>query len=281
MHYLIVPGLNNSGPSHWQTFWAKSLPNASRVYQRCWDKPQKEEWIDTLDETVKQLKDDTILVSHSLGSVTTALWLLRAQERHELPANIKGAFLVAPADTDVVESISNFAPMPTGKLPVPSCIVGSENDPYMTFALPLSLGMESLCESMDIRIEDDTSEETILSALQSAMPAGIEITAVKAPVLDPKFIAFAAFDVVFEDVREPDDFYAKANELLHRDSLEFLSLLGGCAKARQKGTQKGDEGRRSARTSAVVFSDKGRRTAALAACASGRQHNKRQSGAAV
>jgi predicted alpha/beta hydrolase family esterase len=134
MHYLIVPGLNNSGPSHWQTFWAKSLPNASRVYQRCWDKPQKEEWIDTLDETVKQLKGDTILVSHSLGSVTTVFWLLQAQERHELPANIKGAFLVAPADTDVVESISNFAPMPLGKLPVPTCIVGSENDPYMTYA---------------------------------------------------------------------------------------------------------------------------------------------------
>ena len=101
---------------------------------------------------------------------------------------------------------------------------GFNPHPYMTFALPLSLGMESLCESMDIRIEDDTSEETILSALQSAMPAGIEITAVKAPVLDPKFIAFAAFDVVFEDVREPDDFYAKANELLHRDSLIVQKL---------------------------------------------------------
>ena len=59
MNYLIVPGLNNSGPSHWQTFWAKSLPNASRVYQRCWDKPQKEEWVETLDKTVKQLKGDT------------------------------------------------------------------------------------------------------------------------------------------------------------------------------------------------------------------------------
>jgi len=105
MNYLIVPRLNNSGPSHWQSFWAKSLPNASRVYQRCWDNPQKEEWVATLDETVKQLKGDTILVSHSLGSVTTVFWLLRAQERRELPANIKGVFLVAPADTDVVTSI--------------------------------------------------------------------------------------------------------------------------------------------------------------------------------
>ena len=42
MNYLIVPGLNNSGPKHWQSFWAKSLPNAVRVEQRSWDKPQKE-----------------------------------------------------------------------------------------------------------------------------------------------------------------------------------------------------------------------------------------------
>ena len=134
MNYLIVPGLNNSGPKHWQTFWERSLPNATRVLQRSWDKPQKEEWIATLDETVQKQKGDTILIAHSLGSITTALWLLRAQEQKKMPAYIKGAFLVAPADTDEVESISNFAPMPTGKLPVPSCIVGSENDPYMTYA---------------------------------------------------------------------------------------------------------------------------------------------------
>ena len=132
MHYLIVPGLNNSGPNHWQTFWTKSLPSASRVYQHCWDKPQKEDWIATLDEAIRQLKDDTILVSHSLGVVTTALWLLRAKQQGNLPANIKGAFLVAPADADTVDVIKNFAPMPTEKLPIPVSIVGSENDPYMT-----------------------------------------------------------------------------------------------------------------------------------------------------
>lgn len=132
MHYLIVPGLNNSGPSHWQTFWTKSLPSASRVFQHCWDKPQKEDWIQTLDEAVRQLKDDTILVSHSLGVVTTTLWLLRAKQQGNLPANIKGAFLVAPADADTVDVIKNFAPMPTEKMPVPVYIVGSENDPYMT-----------------------------------------------------------------------------------------------------------------------------------------------------
>ena len=101
---------------------------------------------------------------------------------------------------------------------------GFNPHPYMTFALPLSLGMESLCESMDIRIEDETPDSAILAALQGAMPQGIIVTAVKAPVLDPKFIAFAAFDVVLEDVGDPQAFYAKADELLRRDSLVVQKL---------------------------------------------------------
>ena len=101
---------------------------------------------------------------------------------------------------------------------------GFNPHPYMTFALPLSLGMESLCESMDIRIEDETPDSEILAALQSAMPQGIEVTAVKPPVLDPKFIAFAAFDVVFEDLDDPEASYEKADELLRRDSLVVQKL---------------------------------------------------------
>ncbi len=101
---------------------------------------------------------------------------------------------------------------------------GFNPHPYMTFALPLSLGMESLCESMDIRIEDETPDSEILAALQSAMPQGIEVTAVKPPVLDPKFIAFAAFDVVFEDLDNPEAFCEKADELLRRDSLVVQKL---------------------------------------------------------
>ena len=101
---------------------------------------------------------------------------------------------------------------------------GFNPHPYMTFALPLSLGMESLCESMDIRIEDDTPDEAILAALRSAMPEGILVTAVKAPVLDPKFIAFAAFDCIFEGADDAEAFRAKADELLRRDSLVVQKL---------------------------------------------------------
>jgi predicted alpha/beta hydrolase family esterase len=133
MHYLIVPGYSNSGPEHWQTYWEQSFPDASRVEQRCWEHPHKAEWVDTLDKTVTTLKSDTILVSHSLGVATTVLWLLKAASEKRLPANVKGAFLVAPADIDAIDIVDDFAPMPLEKLPIPTCVVASRNDEYVTF----------------------------------------------------------------------------------------------------------------------------------------------------
>jgi len=137
MHHLIVPGLNNSGPTHWQSFWAKSLEDASCVVQRNWDAPQKSEWIETLDEAVSKLESDTIFISHSLGVVTTVLWLTEIFGRTGAAANpkahfIKGAFLVSPSDADNIEIINNFAPMPLQKLPVPAWVIASEDDPFVT-----------------------------------------------------------------------------------------------------------------------------------------------------
>ena len=133
MHYLIVPGYSNSGPEHWQTYWEHSLPNATRVQQRNWEHPTKAEWVDALDKTVASLKSDTILVAHSLGVATTVFCLLKNVAEGRLPAYVKGAFLVAPADIDAIDIVDDFAPMPLQKLPVPTCVVASRNDEYVTF----------------------------------------------------------------------------------------------------------------------------------------------------
>ena len=61
---------------------------------------------------------------------------------------------------------------------------GYNPHPYMTFSLPLSLGMESLCESMDIRIEGESTNEDIFNLLKGSMPPGIEIISVDEPVFD-------------------------------------------------------------------------------------------------
>ncbi|MBE6773151.1 MAG: DUF2344 domain-containing protein [Ruminococcaceae bacterium] len=75
---------------------------------------------------------------------------------------------------------------------------GFNPHPYLTFALPLSLGMESLYESMDIRIEGDSTNNEIFDLLKGAMPPGIEIVSVDDPVDDPKTIAFGEFDLLFD-----------------------------------------------------------------------------------
>ena len=101
---------------------------------------------------------------------------------------------------------------------------GFNPHPYMTFALPLSLGMQSECESMDIRIEGEMTNDEICLALQGVMPEGIEITAVKDPVLDPKYIAFARFSVSFENAADPYGLCEQVETLLSGESLIVQKL---------------------------------------------------------
>ncbi len=83
--------------------------------------------MERLSRYVEGLRSDTVLVAHSLGSVTAVEWLLQGK----CPF-VRGAFLVAPADADSVEIIRDFAPVPLQRLPVPSMVVASENDPYVS-----------------------------------------------------------------------------------------------------------------------------------------------------
>lgn len=101
---------------------------------------------------------------------------------------------------------------------------GFNPHPYITFALPLSLGMESLCESMDMRIEGDSTNEDIFKLLKGAMPPGIEITAVKDPVYDPKKICFGEFDIFFDCEKSADRLISLAGEMLNADELIVQKL---------------------------------------------------------
>ncbi len=101
---------------------------------------------------------------------------------------------------------------------------GFNPHPYMTFALPLSLGMQSECESMDIRIEGEMENGEICRALQGVMPEGITITDIKDPVLDPKFIAAARFRVSFHNAADPSALLQNAREMLSGDSLVVQKL---------------------------------------------------------
>jgi len=90
---------------------------------------------------------------------------------------------------------------------------------YMQFALPLSLGMESVCESVDIRIEGEMSDEELLKRLKENMPEGINITKITEPEYNPKVIAFGKFEIRFFGVRSPFELLKTIESLLNSDSL--------------------------------------------------------------
>jgi len=129
---LLLPGLGNSGEKHWQTFWHEKFKNSKRIIQDNWDEPILEDWIARLKEEVQKLEGPTILVAHSLAVSLVLHWASSNNDK-----DIVGALLVAPTDVDspehTPEIIRNFSPMPIIKLPFPSIVVASENDPYASF----------------------------------------------------------------------------------------------------------------------------------------------------
>lgn len=101
---------------------------------------------------------------------------------------------------------------------------GFNPHPYMTFSLPLSLGMESECESMDIKIEGDITDSEILKKLTAAMPDGIHVTAVTEPVFDPKEIAYGEFTLDFDGDFDREKMEEAINSLLSQDEIIIQKL---------------------------------------------------------
>jgi len=130
-HLLIIPGLGDSGEKHWQNFWLQKFPNSTKVIQDNWDEPQLSEWLNRLDENIRQLKEPTILVAHSLAVTLVMHWASQNSN-----PNIVGALLVAPADVNspqhTPDFLRHFSPIPTQTLPFPSLVIGTENDSYIS-----------------------------------------------------------------------------------------------------------------------------------------------------
>lgn len=125
---LIVPGLDNSGPDHWQSRWIDKMSNARRVEQDNWSNPVAEDWVSKLNEAILYATRPVVLVGHSLGVHAVA----RVAERL-VDTKVKGAFLVATPDLEAISGeypqIKSFLPVPSAPLPFPSFLIASETDP--------------------------------------------------------------------------------------------------------------------------------------------------------
>lgn len=75
---------------------------------------------------------------------------------------------------------------------------------YMTFSCPLPLGQESLCESVDVKTEEENPDFAHWqAALNAIMPAGIEVFRVEPVQMKADQIAFACYTVSYPAQARP------------------------------------------------------------------------------
>lgn len=124
MHTLIIPGWRNSGAGHWQTLWEAQLPDISRVQQDDWVHPTRSAWVEAVSRAVLAQPEPVLLIAHSLGCVVVS------HLPEAVQARVHAALLVAPADPERRAALCDFAPVPYQRLPFPSIVVASTNDPF-------------------------------------------------------------------------------------------------------------------------------------------------------
>jgi len=128
---LILPGLFNSGETHWQSHWERQFPKFHRVEQQDWETPVAADWVEQLNREIEAADGEVVLVAHSLAVTLITLWA----QQHPESRKVRGALLVAPSDTEAPSypsGTSGFTPMSTQRLPFPTIVVASTDDPYVT-----------------------------------------------------------------------------------------------------------------------------------------------------
>jgi predicted alpha/beta hydrolase family esterase len=125
---IVHPGLYDSSPEHWQSRWIAQHPHWLRIQQAEWARPSLDDWIDALDVVIRKAHQPPVLICHSAACIAAVARVARRGG-----GDIAGAMLVAPADADASSfpaGTFGFSPVPMGRLPFPSIVVASDNDPY-------------------------------------------------------------------------------------------------------------------------------------------------------
>lgn len=128
---LLLPGLWNSGPEHWQSFWERQHPEFRRVLQADWETPRRADWVAGLEAAIAVSERPVVLAAHSASCALVAHWAATTNDAER----VRGALLVAPSDVEAPSypaGPTGFAPMPLQRLPFPNIVVASSDDPYVS-----------------------------------------------------------------------------------------------------------------------------------------------------
>lgn len=89
---------------------------------------------------------------------------------------------------------------------------GFNPHPFLTFALPLSLGIRGKRESMDVKLLEEMPEQELIQRLNACLPPDIRVFAATEPEMKPGRIAFARYDLVLKAEGSSEEDVLKALE---------------------------------------------------------------------
>ena len=138
---LIIPGLRDHVEEHWQTLLAKELSAQGKTCVTVppleQDKLSCQARLDAIDRALESIDGPVLIVAHSAGCMMVAHWALRRSRP------ILAALLAAPADVETqmpagspnkeVLAANGWTPIPRQRLPFPTLLAASSNDPLTQF----------------------------------------------------------------------------------------------------------------------------------------------------
>lgn len=98
---------------------------------------------------------------------------------------------------------------------------GFNPHPFVTFALPLSLGFRGIKETMDMKlISDEMTFKEIIEKLNESLPKSIRVYNITEPVMKPGKICYASFEMkLSSDDINVEDLQVVAEELFKSDKI--------------------------------------------------------------
>ena len=124
---LVVPGLHDSGPAHWQS-WLQGLHrDALRVQQRDWSQPDLDRWAARIALALAQAGEGPfVAAAHSFGCLALAHHLAQQPD-----SPVVAALLVAPADPARFGIADRLG---ARRIERSTTVVTSDTDPWMSAA---------------------------------------------------------------------------------------------------------------------------------------------------
>ncbi|MFE3226177.1 RBBP9/YdeN family alpha/beta hydrolase [Nocardia sp. NPDC059228] len=134
---VIVPGLRDHVPDHWQTRLADQLDRVCTVPPLERDKLSCAARVAALDAVLTDIDGPVVLVAHSAGVMITVRWAQQSIRP------VQGALLATPPDFETPlpdgypsrEELdaNGWTPIPWRRLPFPSIVAASTTDPLATY----------------------------------------------------------------------------------------------------------------------------------------------------